>query len=83
MGGDVAGVWEVDAVATHLGHDVLAEQDDLLGMVMRNNELEVKTLRRLRSMNEVKFCILLLTIFSYDISEIHNLTELALFYVNW
>ena len=30
MGGDVAGVWEVDAVATHLGHDVLAEQDDLL-----------------------------------------------------
>ena len=30
VGGDVARVGEVDAVAAHLGHDVLAEQDDLL-----------------------------------------------------
>ena len=35
VGGDVAGVWEVDAVAAHFGHDVLAEQDDLLGTVIQ------------------------------------------------
>ena len=34
VGGDVARVGEVDAVAAHLGHDVLAEQDDLLGIIV-------------------------------------------------